>query len=342
MKKTLLALSLVGMCFVGCGDKISDDMVKKYEANLNTNFKEALLEIPNDAGVRVNFNDFKCSKQKESVNCVSDALKINIQGAEAITVDKITVNDNGFYNGKATGLISLKDLHKDMMFENLYSSAKFQGVKLSDAFKGMAAMIAMSEPKFSFLNSLANGVYDLDINTNIMKNNEVNYDIVLNNIINKDSLSFKFNGKVLDYFYEITDKLGLRYDVEKQNMTEPNIEMIANLGLTQEDIAKIFSISNVKMDLVMQDLLSLKEVLNSEFEFAPNDFKETFGDIVNEFINNTPHKLNFDIKIKEGFDVFKNYENDKLMLENVTLNVNGKDMNTRVKTMIEKEESKSE
>lgn len=337
MKKTLLALSLASIVFIGCGgQKITDDMAKTYENNLNNSLQIALSQIPAQEGIDVKFNNFKCVNKKELINCTSDSFKILGRGQEFVSVDKIIIDTNEFYNGKATGVISIKDMYKDMLFDKTYSNVKFQGIKISDAIKGMAALIAMQDEKLSILNTLANGIYDLDINSNILKDGNVNGNFVLTNTSNKDLISFAIDAKLLDKIYDLCDKAGIKYDVAKQDITEPDEKVLENLNVTPDDVAKSFQINNVKIDVAIQDLFALKQAMNDEFNKLPDTVKDNFKDIVDEILNNKPHKLSVDVKIKEGFDYISNANNDKAMLENILIKINGKDINARMNAIVNK------
>lgn len=314
MKKFLVVFSLVGLFFMGCKDSITDEQVKNYENSLNQSMKESLalfdLILAYNGG-KVAINDFKCDNKSDYIECVSKTPTITMNEQALLTISDIRVKTNQIYTGKEKNDISFIEAFKGMPSDVKYTKVSFENIVVGDIAKGLFGMLALSNPDFSKFNFLVNDNYGLELTQEFDKVNDLNLSF---NIFSKNmKLNSDFHFALGEDFFNILDKAGVKFNVEKQSTNNQALMQNNNLILD-----KVLLKDRIKLTFSMEDTEAAKQAL-SFIEADKND--ELFKKLSSSILDKKPHKVEVELKLKEKIN--PNNINEKDFFKLTTMTING-------------------
>lgn len=333
MKKTLLALSMSAMMFVGCGDKLSDEAVKNYENTLNEKLKEAkdslfILGMLTGTAFDIQNDKYTCENKGDYANCVNPSVEItaNINGVimKAISLKGISTKTNMIYSGKAQENLNMKDAIASMPKE-LFNDSKVESITISPELQGLLTALSLSEASFADLAKFASDDYSISLNTkanDVLNQGEFSHSAKIVGNKYNNSLDFKIDGKMLKGANELLGKMAFDGN---------NIEQLAS---TLEP--------EVLNDVILLKAINSKLSVKSNVDFIDrfgniDNYPEPFNKIFKDFVKNFPHELNFELATKNDFNIIENINNyhtgktsleesQKLMKENLKATLNGVDL----------------
>ena len=347
----LFLLFITAILFAACENSIDENIIKKYETNLNKNLKKELKFIPQD-NFKLDFTDFSCKANKNFVECLSQNLKFSLidqnksdETIELLSIKNLKFSTNEIYTGKEKGLIDL-DEYYDFLFKqnkNLKSSLSFEEFSFSQNSLDLLESVLYT-PNTKLLLEILKSPFKLNFENTINKNKDFSNNLKLSFLNPKFELNTDINLSAKEKILN-----NLMFKISKFD-TE-NLILDDNITKILKDKESFELYKNFLNDISLNDIkLSLKLYTNGEFkDYVDNlklelqNLKERAGDerqillfdklllTINDITKTEPYNADIYIAFKDFF--FANYEN--LSTESLQkLNINNQDFTQSAKMFL--------
>ena len=335
MRKCILfGLSALVLC--NCTDnKISQQLVQKYETRINTELKDQINLINQEySDINIQIPNFKCNADNDFIKCVSNDIIFSYQEQEFFNIKSLEFRSNEVYKGKDEGLISIKKYYDELFKDNkkLETSFNIKGFKLSKEISQNilenATIISNDENMINFLTEVVQDEYNLDgVSYTTSSNGELKFEGLEKLYNTKNSVILSLDGSVSikELMFDVLEKeMNAKFDTQTLNFDKNFTDKLNNqfdlLFPKLADIGKEFSsINDVKLNISLDTKNAFEPYVNVAKGYLgmqksqSKDEKEAL--IIDktlsllEDITKTPtYKLNIEAKFKNT--LLKDYQKE--------------------------------
>lgn len=223
MKKYIL-FGLSALVLYGCGEnKISQDLVKRYETTINAKLKEQVGFINEKYnGVSLEIPDFKCGADDSFIKCVSNDIKLTEKETEFLNIRSVEFRSNEVYRGENKGLISVKEYYERLFKDNkeLETSFNVEGVRFSEKVIENVSKDTASLPNDirALILEFVADEYGLSGTAHTASSNgELKYDISQKLYNTKNSIDLDYEGSLNvkeSVFVALEEEMGAKFDTQ--------------------------------------------------------------------------------------------------------------------------------
>jgi len=272
MKKMFLFCCI--LAFTACFKKeLSQDLVQKYETQINQNFKKALKENDFSDLLTFEFNDFSCKAQERFIECFSPDFKVfkaSHLKEQILEFSGIEYLSNEVYLGEDKGLISLDEYYKELFKDKnqVMTKIKFKDIKLSkNLLKEYEEDLALigDQKIANFLSSLAKDVYDFSFEFQATKDLGYNFFYDLKGNDQPTQFFGRLDVKMLENFLkDFSNELDLKFDTQKLNFNKPEFNAFNMLSVENlpHSLKNVFFDSKAKIGLIIDPKDAFEQYLN--------------------------------------------------------------------------------
>lgn len=349
MKKYLL-LSLSTLVLCSCADnKISQELVQKYETRINTELKDQINILNQEYdGINIQIPNFKCDADNNFIKCVSNNITFSAQGQELFNIKSLQFRSNEVYKGKDEGLISIKKYYDELFKNNkkLETSFSIKGFKLSKEISQNilenATMISNDENMINFLTEFVQDEYNLDgVSYTTSSNGELKFEgsEKFYNAKNSTTLSLDGSVSIKELMFDVLEKeMNAKFDTQTLNFDKNFTDKLNNqfdlLLPKLADIGKEFgSINDIKFNISLDTknafepyVTMAKGYLGMQKSQSKDEKEALIADkalsVLEDITKNPVYKLNIEAKFKNT--LLKDYQKEGAeVVQKFT--INGKD-----------------
>lgn len=309
MKKVLF-LVILGIVFVGCGEKnLTNNMVLNYEKNLNLGKNESLKNFS-----ILNIPDFKCKKssEKNTILCESKNISISKDNIkDMVKADNIIIKTNRIYLGDKNGEINLTQAYDDFTKRNFNSEIIIKGFKMDNIMAELFALTRL-DPKISFIAPYLKDQYDIILSDTYDLSLGHKATITINNI-EKDfilSIDFYYSLDYKDVMNVIDGKKIAIFDINSQYLKIKDDNLRSFFDIFSNKIIENAILSNVSIKMATNEidkdlknyLDKLKEHTKKDMINENNETKKQMDykilQVIRKFEEEKPHTLTIDMEFK--------------------------------------------
>ncbi|ARJ56361.1 JlpA family lipoprotein adhesin [Campylobacter cuniculorum] len=348
MKKYIL-MGLSALILCGCGESVSQELVKRYETMINTKLKEGTNQLKEMYNVELEMPDFSCKTDKNFIKCTSNNIAIfykepRKEKYEIFSIKSIEYDFNEIYKGENKGLISIQDYYNELFKDNkkLETSLNIKGIRLSQDVIENTKIKDVNFEDIKVKNliiKLIQEEYNLNhINYTTLSNKALKYDFSQKFYNTKNSLNLNYGGSVNlkeEGFTALEKELEVKFNTQTLNYERNSTNELSkvNFDLLLPQLPHFISINDLKFNFSLDTENALQpyvDILKSSLELQKNtskDEQETLKldkilTLLEDIIKNPVYNIDINAQFKDI--LLKDYQKEGVeVIEKIT--INGKD-----------------